>query len=295
VKEGLATVHAYSAESLSWSKQLFDAEEEAKAQKKNIWRGYDPEVETQTEEIIDSGVLKTEYLDIIVSAIRTTPSFSFSVQILNTEGIASLEKLMKEFSLHHRTAITPRNYTPKQGELVSAKFSDGSWYRAKIRRASPMKKEAEVTFIDYGNQETVNFSEVRPLDARFTSLPGQALEARLSFVKLANPSGEYGEEAINRFKSLCDSRRLVANIDHKEGSLLHLRLIDPSDPAAATDPAACINVELARDGLATLDRNGCKYAKAYPGIVEKVNTAIKAAKRDRAGMFEFGDVEDDEE
>ena len=86
---------------------------------------------------------------------------------------------MKDFSLHHRTAIAPRGFTPKQGELVSARFSDGSWYRAKIRRSSPMKKEAEVTFIDYGNQETVNFTDVRPLDSRFSSLPGQAHEARL--------------------------------------------------------------------------------------------------------------------
>lgn len=116
-----------------------------------------------------------------------------------------------------------------------------------------------------------------------------------SFVKLANPSGEYGEEAINRFKRLCDSRRLVANIDHKEGSLLHLRLIDPADPAASVDPAACINVELARDGLATLDRKGCKYLKAYSGLVAKINAATKDAKKERAGMFEFGDIEEDEE
>jgi staphylococcal nuclease domain-containing protein 1 len=121
------------------------------------------------------------------------------------------------------------------------------------------------------------------------------LNVHLSFVKLANPTGEYGEEAITRFKKLCDSRRLVANIDHREGPLLHLRLIDPSDPASAVNPAACINVELAREGLATLDRKGCKYLKAYPSLVEKVTTAIKDAKRDRAGMFEFGDIEEDEE
>jgi staphylococcal nuclease domain-containing protein 1 len=115
-----------------------------------------------------------------------------------------------------------------------------------------------------------------------------------SFVKLADPSGEYDEEAIARFRKLCDSRKLVANVDYKEGSLLHLRLIDPSDPAAAVDPAACINVELARDGLATLDRKGCKYLKAYSGLVDKVKAATNEAKRDRAGMFEFGDVEEDE-
>jgi staphylococcal nuclease domain-containing protein 1 len=36
VKEGLAIVHAYSAEGLSWSKQLLDVEAEAKAAKKGV-------------------------------------------------------------------------------------------------------------------------------------------------------------------------------------------------------------------------------------------------------------------
>ena len=86
---------------------------------------------------------------------------------------------MQDFSLHHRAAAAPSNFVPKGGDLVSAKFSDGSWYRAKIRRASPVKKEAEVTFIDYGNQDTVGFKDIRPLDPKFRSLPGQAHDARL--------------------------------------------------------------------------------------------------------------------
>jgi staphylococcal nuclease domain-containing protein 1 len=86
---------------------------------------------------------------------------------------------MHEFSIHHKSAAAPSAFTPKAGELVSAKFSDGSWYRAKIRRSSPIKKEAEVTFIDYGNQDTVAFTNIRPLDPHFRSLPGQAHDARL--------------------------------------------------------------------------------------------------------------------
>ena len=96
------------------------------------------------------------------------------------QGITSLETLMREFSIHHRsTSAAPPGFVPKGGDLVSAKFSDGAWYRAKIRRSSPLKKEAEVTFIDYGNQDTVAFSNIRPLDPKFRSLPGQAHEARL--------------------------------------------------------------------------------------------------------------------
>jgi hypothetical protein len=82
------------------------AQAEAKAERRNvsgsykfrctvvdirqIWRDYDPEVESRTESTAgadDTQALKTEYLDIIVSAIRVMPTFSFSVQILNTEGL----------------------------------------------------------------------------------------------------------------------------------------------------------------------------------------------------------------
>ncbi len=148
-----------------------------------IWKDYDEEAEQAAEVPQEdaTGPLKTEYLDVIVSDVRTKPNFSFSVQILNTEGIASLEKLMREFSLHHKTVASPPGFVPRGGDLVSAKFSDGQWYRAKVRRASAIKKEAEVTFIDYGNQDTVAFSNIRPLDPKFRSLPGQAHDARLRY------------------------------------------------------------------------------------------------------------------
>jgi len=250
-------------------------------------------VETPAE--TETGPLKSEYLDVIISDIRTANGLGFSVQILNTEGIASLEQLMRDFSLHHKTAaVVPAGFVPKGGDLVSAKFSDGSWYRAKIRRASPVKKEAEVTFIDYGNQDTIPFSNIRPLDPKFRSLPGQAHDARLSFIKLVGPESEYHAEAIDRFRALCEGRKLVANIDHKEGPLLHLRLMDPLDPSSAEDPLSCINADLLQEGVASLDRKNCKYISAYPQLVKKLRQSLDIAKRERAGMFEFGDVEEDD-
>ncbi|KAF5321013.1 hypothetical protein D9619_001893 [Psilocybe cf. subviscida] len=298
VKEGLATIHSFSAEGLSWAKQLFDAEEEAKGAKKNIWSTYDEASSKAAEEAAEQeavvGPLKSEYLDIIVSDVRTKSGFSFSVQILNTEGIASLEKLMREFSVHHRSATSPPGFVPKGGDLVSAKFSDGAWYRAKIKRASPIKKEAEVTFIDYGNQDTVSFANIRPLDPKFRALPGQAHDARLSFIKFPAPESEYYPEAVDRFRHICEGRKLVANVDHKESNLLHLRLIDPANPAAAEDPLACINADLLSEGLGLIDKKGVKYLSSYPQVVKKLQASIAEAKRDRAGMFEFGDIEEDD-
>jgi staphylococcal nuclease domain-containing protein 1 len=115
-----------------------------------------------------------------------------------------------------------------------------------------------------------------------------------SFVKLLGAESEYHAEAIDRFRTLCEGRKLVANIDHKEGSLMHLRLMDPSDPAAQHDPLACINADLLRDGLAAIDRKTCKYLPVYPQVMKKLQEAVAEAKRERQGMFEFGDVEEDE-
>ena len=116
----------------------------------------------------------------------------------------------------------------------------------------------------------------------------------LSFVKTVDPESEYYQDAIDRFRSLCDGRKLVANVDHRGGSILHLRLIDPTDPNAADDPLACINVDLVREGLASVDRKGCKYLSAYPSVVKKLREAVAGAKSERLGMFEFGDVEEDD-
>jgi staphylococcal nuclease domain-containing protein 1 len=72
-----------------------------------------------------------------------------------------------------------------------------------------------------------------------------------SFVKLVPKSSEYGPEAWRRFSQLTEGKKLIANIDQKEGNILHLRLIDPTDPNAADDPLACLNADLVREGELT--------------------------------------------
>jgi staphylococcal nuclease domain-containing protein 1 len=123
VKEGLASVHGYSAEGLSWVRQLYDSEvgqfwtwwgryadritgrrEEGKERCKcallildtdnqlilvQIWKEYDEEAEKAAEaanNVDDSAPLKTNFMDIIISDVRPAANLTFSVQILNTEG-----------------------------------------------------------------------------------------------------------------------------------------------------------------------------------------------------------------
>lgn len=99
----------------------------------------------------------------LVADVRADP-FSFSIQILHNGSIPELEKLMSDFSLHHKNAATDQAIVPRSGDLVSAKFSvDNAWYRARVLRSNPAKKQAEVVFIDYGNSEMLGFDKLRPL------------------------------------------------------------------------------------------------------------------------------------
>lgn len=219
VRAGLASVHAFSAEGLSTGKALMAAEEEAKSARRGVWGSYDPAVEEAEKALAAASLqpataLPTSYQDVLCTYVKPQYPHTFFVQFLNAanQNGQALEKLMTEFAAFHKlpTSKAPVGWTPKPGELVSGQFSeDGQWYRARAKRVSGMKKEAELVYIDYGNDEVVAFSSLRPLDSRFKSLPPQAQEAQLSFVKLVKPSSEYHAESLDRFRDLADGRKLM--------------------------------------------------------------------------------------
>ena len=65
------------------------------------------------------------------------------------------------------------------GELVVAQFSaDGSWYRGEVLKL--LEKQVEINYIDFGNSETVEFSNVRKPKPFCKTLPAQALKCCLS-------------------------------------------------------------------------------------------------------------------
>lgn len=104
-------------------------------------------------------------------------------------------------------------------------------------------------------------------------------------IKLLGKDSDYHEEAINRFRDLCEGRKLVANIDHKEPGptgASHLTLYDPTN---AQDAFSSINATLVREGLATVDTRS-KLASVYPNTVKTLKAASREAHESRAGMFE---------
>ena len=192
-----------------------------------LFANYDPQAEASAQ-MVNGGteVVKPsqELIQIMVSDIRSEP-FGLSIQVLNNGGklftfpkittsnclneyigIPELEKLMSDFSLYHRTAPSASATTVyRTGDLVSAKFSiDQAWYRAKILKSNSGKRLADVQFIDYGNKETLNFNDLRPLSDQFRKLPHQARDGLFSFIEIITATSDYAGEAYDRLHQLLD-------------------------------------------------------------------------------------------
>lgn len=89
-------------------------------------------------------------------------------------------------------------------------------------------------------------------------------------------------------------RKLIAIVDHREGNVMHLRLVDPTHPTTGSDKLGSINVDLVREGFAVVERK-LRYTNLHPNVLQRLHEASQEAKRERAGIYEFGDVSPDDE
>jgi len=300
VREGLATVNDYSIAQSALANELRDAEEEAKLSQKNLWANYDAEADAASKaangHTSEPAKATTDIVQIMVSDIRTEP-FGISIQILKDGGIPELEKMMAEFSIHHRNAaVNPTGFSARNGEIVSAKFSaDGVWYRAKVIRSNQQKKSAEVQFVDYGNKETLSFANLRPLPDQFRKLDHQSRDALLSFIQPLAFNSDYGTEVFDRLHGLVDGLILYANIDYREpgpNGALHLTVYE-TNPTKLSDISKSVNAQMVRDGYARVAAKS-QHSLAYPEAIKAIRQAHEEARRSHAGALQYGDFDDDD-
>ena len=129
----------------------------------------------------------------------------------------------------------------------------------------------------------------------FSSLPGQAKDAVLSFVTLPARGADYGVEAHNGFEGITSNKSLVANVDHRTSNgVMSLTLWDPK--TGKDGPEGSINAAMVRLGLArVLKKKKRSWEKAYANILEILETEEKSAHAKREGMWEYGHIGDSDE
>ncbi|KAG8525806.1 uncharacterized protein KY384_000566 [Bacidia gigantensis] len=310
VEEGLASVHAYSAEQSGHSNDLFAAEESAKQAQKGIWQDYDPTVSDDLKDLSladqpdanganEETVLKKDYRDVLVTHIDPT-NLHLKVQTIGTSTSGALAALMSAFASHHRSPPSSEKSLPnppKAGEYVSGRFSeDQEWYRARIRRNDREAKKAEVVFIDYGNSETLPWNELRPLVPQgpfsVQKLKAQAVDAGLSYLQFPT-SKEYMEDAVRLLQDLTDGKQLVASVDseEKEGTLW-VTLFDPQKEGGEEES---INAEVVEEGCAMIGRKLRTWEgrRGKGKLLDGLRKREEIAKEGKRGMWEYGDISED--
>jgi staphylococcal nuclease domain-containing protein 1 len=309
LEEGLASVNAYSAEKTGHGAELFAAEQKAKDARKGIWENYDPAAEAEAAEASvgasapsngTNGTKKDDYRDVVITHIDA--SGHLKLQQIGT-GTTSLDKLMGQFRSFHITNRPALTAAPKVGDVVAAKFSaDGEWYRAKVRRNDRDAKKSEVTYVDYGNSETIPWASLRALSAPNAStdfslqgLKAQATDATLSYVQLPG-SAEYLSDAIAHLAEQTDGRTLVARVDHIDSAsnTLCVTLFDPDRSQTVEES---LNADLVAEGWALVPRKLKAWeVRGDDGkkVLESLKKTEDGAKAERRGMWEYGDISADD-
>ena len=103
------------------------------------------------------------------------------------------------------------------GSICCAKYSeDDSWYRGIVKSKSD--KGVEVCFVDYGNSELIQLSDVKALEREFQALPVQAIECKLHNCFPLPESEPWSDTAIGVFSHLVLDKDLsikfIAHVDN---------------------------------------------------------------------------------
>ncbi|KAL3375145.1 hypothetical protein AABB24_006579 [Solanum stoloniferum] len=302
LEAGLARLQtSFGADRIPEVHLLMQAEQAAKRQKLKIWENY-----VEGEEVVSDGAAeRRQKEEVKVTVTEILGGGKFYVQLVSDQKVATIQKQLASLNLQEAPVIG--SFNPKKGDTVLAQFSaDNSWNRAMIVNAprgavESSKDKFEVFYVDYGNQEVVSYSQLRPLEASVSSSPGLAQLCSLAHVKVPGLEDDYGQEAAYRLSELLLSgtKEFGAVIEEKDtsggkvkgqgtGTIFLVTLVDPESDVS-------VNATLLKEGLARMEKRKMWEPKEKQQALDELEKHQTEAREKRRAMWEYGDVESDEE
>ncbi|XP_028770468.1 ribonuclease TUDOR 1 [Neltuma alba] len=280
---------------------LEQAEQSAKRQKLKIWENY-----VEGEEVSNGAAVENkqqEVLKVVVTEILG--GGKFYVQSVGDQKIASIQQQLASLNLHEPPVIG--TFNPKKGDIVLCHFlADNSWYRAMVVNAprgpveSP-KDKFEVFYIDYGNQEEVTYSQLRPVDSSVSAAPGLAQLCSLAYIKVPNLEDDFGQEAAEYLSemTLNSGKEFMAKVEEKDtsggkvkgqgtGTILGVTLV-------AADAEISINASMLQEGLARIEKRNRWDRKERQLALDNLEMFQQEARTGRRGIWQYGDIQSDDE
>lgn len=158
--------------------------------------------------------------EVIISEVQQPDRIFIQVMSQeNKEGLAALSVMLNT----HCSTASNSPYKPELGELCCARFTDdGMWYRAVVEKQLSDSRML-VTFVDYGNQDSVAVDSIRRITPAFSRLP---LQARQCFLTGIQPQSFWSQDVVNFLKGRLTGGRFLAEIDSVVGKELGLKLFE---------------------------------------------------------------------
>ncbi|OQS04612.1 nuclease [Thraustotheca clavata] len=283
--EGYARVDDFSIERTSASSDLLQAEEVAKKARVHVWKNF---AENEEETTTKVAVKRTS--DEVLPVVRLseiTNATTFYIQNVSDRSVATIEEKMRDFT--QQVGLDGKAFEIKKGVLCAALFDDGQgpvWNRARVE-AKPTSG-VQVKFIDYGNTEILPPTRLRPLDPSLVHHPAQAKECVLGFIKPFDTNAEFAGDAAHMLNDLAWGKNMTALVHgHDSNGRLSVSLLVNNKN---------VTESILEQGVARVDRKAIRYAEPYQkAIVDKLVTAQESARRRRLCMWQYGDVESDED
>ncbi|ESW31933.1 hypothetical protein PHAVU_002G280100 [Phaseolus vulgaris] len=277
------------------------AEQSARSQKLKIWENY-----VEGEEVSNGAPVENKQQEVLkVTVTEVLGGGKFYVNPVGDQKLASIQQQLSFLNLQEAPLIGAFN--PKKGDIVLCLFgADKSWYRAMIVNgprgpvASP-NDMFEVFYIDYGNQEEVPYSQLRPLDSSVSAAPGLAQLCSLAYVKVPNLEEDFGQEAAEYLSELTlnSGKEFRAKVEEKDtsggkakgqgtGTVLAVTLV-------AVDSEISVNAAILQEGLGRLEKRNRWDRKEKQQAFDTLETFQGEARTSRRGMWQYGDIQSDDE
>ncbi|XP_074374885.1 ribonuclease TUDOR 1-like isoform X2 [Apium graveolens] len=325
LEHGLAKLQtSFNTDKITNFHQLAHAEQSAKRQKLKIWKSYVERQDVPNDQY-SKRILKEDLQENCVKgqevsndlAVTRKPKEVLQVVVKEVLGggrfyvqttadqkaASTIQQKLASLRLQEPPAIG--SYNPKKDDLVIAQFSqDNSWYRAMVVNVPrgivrSAKAKFEVFFIDYGTQEFVAYSRLRPSDCySLPSSPGLAKLCSLAHIKVPDWAENYGKEAAHRLSDLIlHGQKFKAIVEEKDtsdgevrghgtGTNLMVTLMD-------TEANISINALMVKEGFGRVDERRQEDA-AEKQTIEELKAYQEEAKKERLGMWENGDIISDD-
>ncbi|KAL1196830.1 Ribonuclease TUDOR 1 [Cardamine amara subsp. amara] len=301
---GLAKMQtSFGADRIVEAHLLEKAEKSAKNQKLKIWENYVEGEEVSNGNTATVETRQKETLKVVVTEVLE--GGRFYVQSAGDQKIASIQNQLASLSIKDAPIIG--SFNPKRGDIVLAQFSlDNSWNRAMIANApraavqSPDEK-FEVFYIDYGNQEVVPYSAIRPIDPSVSAAPGLAQLCRLAYLKVPSLEEDFGPEAAEYFHTvtLGSGKEFKAVIEERDTSGGKVKGQGTGTEFAVTliavDDEISVNAAMLQEGIARMEKRKKWEHKDKKAALDSLEKFQEEARKSRIGIWQYGDIESDDE